>query len=202
MQLSMFLSATKQWRCLINSLLIITQPKFSVNCFSPNFHKFFDLFYKDFVACNLAQNSARIYAMICINTPQYHRIVAAITAKNCSIATKNALLSGMYSYYTTMKEKMSNNLQKQNIDILSVTTLDKIPIGESCVLVRCDLPAPLGNRLQEMGLTPDTEVTVLKTAPLGDPIEIRVRGYSLCLRKETLRKFFVVPTTTARKTSQ
>ena len=72
-----------------------------------------------------------------------------------------------------------------------MTTLDKIPVGETCKIVKCTLPHVLGNRLAEMGLTPNTEVTVLKTAPLGDPIEIRVRGYSLCIRKETARHFTV-----------
>lgn len=38
-------------------------------------------------------------------------------------------------------------------------------------------------RLQEMGLTEGTEFTVVKVAPFGDPVEIRLRGYHLCLRK-------------------
>ncbi|HXH59853.1 MAG TPA: ferrous iron transport protein A [Fimbriimonadaceae bacterium] len=39
-------------------------------------------------------------------------------------------------------------------------------------------------RLMELGLTPGTEFTVTKIAPLGDPIEISVRGYRLCLRRK------------------
>jgi ferrous iron transport protein A len=38
-------------------------------------------------------------------------------------------------------------------------------------------------RLMEMGLTPGAEFTVVKVAPLGDPVEIAIRGYRLCLRK-------------------
>lgn len=41
----------------------------------------------------------------------------------------------------------------------------------------------LVKRLQEMGLTVGTEFTVVKVAPFGDPIEIQMRGYRLCLRK-------------------
>ncbi|MCM5553987.1 FeoA family protein [Pleomorphomonas sp. NRK KF1] len=41
----------------------------------------------------------------------------------------------------------------------------------------------LRSRLLEMGLTPATEFTVMRVAPLGDPIEIRLRGFSLSLRK-------------------
>ena len=87
---------------------------------------------------------------------------------------------------------MSNNLSHQNTD--NLTTLDRIPIGASCVIVRCALPSTLRLRLEEMGLTIGTEITVLKTAPLGDPLEIRVRGYALCLRKDTARCFTVEPT--------
>lgn len=39
-------------------------------------------------------------------------------------------------------------------------------------------------RLEEMGVTPGEEISVVRYAPLGDPVEIRVRGYNLSLRKE------------------
>ncbi|MCH5153521.1 MAG: ferrous iron transport protein A [Clostridiales bacterium] len=86
---------------------------------------------------------------------------------------------------------MSNNLQDQNIDIFTLTTLDTVPAGGSCTIVDCSLPATLKLRLEEMGLTAGCEVTVLKTAPLGDPLEIRVRGYSLCIRKELAKQYTV-----------
>lgn len=46
-------------------------------------------------------------------------------------------------------------------------------------------------RLQEMGLTVGTEFTVVKIAPLGDPVEIDLRGYRLCLRKSETSCFEV-----------
>ena len=46
-------------------------------------------------------------------------------------------------------------------------------------------------RLQEMGLTEDTEFKVIKVAPFGDPVEIEVRGYRLCLRKKETSCFEV-----------
>ena len=48
------------------------------------------------------------------------------------------------------------------------------------------------NRLQEMGLTVGTEFSVVKVAPFGDPVEIQVRGYRLCLRKNETQNFEVV----------
>jgi len=46
-------------------------------------------------------------------------------------------------------------------------------------------------RLQEMGLTAGAEFTVTKIAPLGDPIEIELRGYRLCLRRSETVKFAI-----------
>lgn len=48
-------------------------------------------------------------------------------------------------------------------------------------------------RLQEMGLTEGTEFEVVKVAPFGDPVEIDVRGYRLCLRKKETSCFEVEP---------
>ena len=86
---------------------------------------------------------------------------------------------------------MSNNLQHQNTDIFTTVTLNEVAIGQTCVIAGCNLPQTLKLRLEEMGLTKGAEVTVLKTAPLGDPLEIRIRGYSLCIRKETAKHFRV-----------
>ncbi len=63
-------------------------------------------------------------------------------------------------------------------------TLDKLEIGKDAVIesVNCDEPS-LRQHILDMGLTPATEVTLVKTAPMGDPIELRVRGYELTLRK-------------------
>lgn len=48
-------------------------------------------------------------------------------------------------------------------------------------------------RLMELGLTPGTEFTVTKIAPLGDPIEISLRGYRLCLRRKESSEILLEP---------
>ena len=63
-------------------------------------------------------------------------------------------------------------------------TLDQLPIGKTAVIEKVGGEGPLRLRLLDMGLIPRTKVTMLKVAPLGDPIEIIVRGYDLTLRKE------------------
>ena len=62
-------------------------------------------------------------------------------------------------------------------------TLDKLSIGGSGVITAVGGEGALRCRLLDMGLIPKTTVRVEKVAPLGDPIEINVRGYELSLRK-------------------
>ena len=61
-------------------------------------------------------------------------------------------------------------------------TLDQLAPGKSAVIRSVGGEGPLRLRLLDMGLIPRTKVTMQKIAPMGDPVEIRVRGYELTLR--------------------
>lgn len=63
-------------------------------------------------------------------------------------------------------------------------TLDKLKVGKEAVITKVGGEGALRMRLLDMGLIPKTKVKMVKIAPMGDPIEIRVRGYELTLRKE------------------
>ncbi|MCI9418486.1 MAG: ferrous iron transport protein A [Eubacterium sp.] len=63
-------------------------------------------------------------------------------------------------------------------------TLDKLEIGRRAKITAVNGQGALRDRLLDMGLTPRTEVMVRKVAPMGDPIEITLRGYELTLRCE------------------
>lgn len=63
------------------------------------------------------------------------------------------------------------------------TTLEQLGIGEQAKVLTIHGEGPLRRRLMDMGLTKNVVVTVIKLAPLGDPIEINLRGYQLSLRK-------------------
>ena len=65
-----------------------------------------------------------------------------------------------------------------------MTTLDRLDIGKDAIIesIECEDKA-LRSHILDMGLTPGVEVTLVKTAPMGDPLEICVRGYELTLRK-------------------
>ena len=66
-------------------------------------------------------------------------------------------------------------------------TLDMLPLGQEAVITSVGGTGVLRCRLLDMGLIPKTSVRVEKLAPLGDPMELRIRGYALSLRKEDAR---------------
>ena len=62
-------------------------------------------------------------------------------------------------------------------------TLKEATIGETVKVVKLHGEGPVKRRMMDMGITKGTEIYVRKVAPLGDPIEVTVRGYELSLRK-------------------
>ena len=62
-------------------------------------------------------------------------------------------------------------------------TLKNVPVGGTAAVRKIRGEGPLKRRVMDMGLTKGTEVTVDRIAPLGDPIELTVRGYKLSIRK-------------------
>ena len=73
----------------------------------------------------------------------------------------------------------------------SEVSLKSLANGESGVVERIELAGATKRRLIEMGITPGTRVGVLKRAPLGDPIEILLRGFSLTIRGTDAEKILV-----------
>ena len=67
-------------------------------------------------------------------------------------------------------------------------TLDKLPIGKKAKITAVGGEGELRFSLLDMGLVPRTVVTVRKVAPMGDPIEIYIRGYELTLRLDDAEK--------------
>lgn len=61
--------------------------------------------------------------------------------------------------------------------------LKELDPGQSAKIISIGQKGPLRKRLMDMGVTPGVRVKVIKVAPLGDPIEINIRGYELSLRK-------------------
>ena len=63
------------------------------------------------------------------------------------------------------------------------SSLANLAIGREARVLAVNGSGAIARRLMEMGVVPGAQVRVIKTAPLGDPIEVRVRGYHLALRR-------------------
>jgi ferrous iron transport protein A len=65
----------------------------------------------------------------------------------------------------------------------SMLTLKDVPCGETVTVVKIEGAGPVKRRIMDMGITKGVDIFVRKVAPLGDPVEVTVRGYELSLRK-------------------
>ena len=63
-------------------------------------------------------------------------------------------------------------------------TLRDVAVGQTAIVAKIRGEGALKRRIMDMGITKGTEIYVRKVAPLGDPVEVTVRGYELSLRKE------------------
>lgn len=70
-------------------------------------------------------------------------------------------------------------------------TLDKLAIGQKRKIRIVNGQGALRRRLLDMGLTPNTEVMIRKVAPMGDPIELHLRGYELTIRLDDAKNIEV-----------
>ena len=71
-------------------------------------------------------------------------------------------------------------------------TLNEVETGQTAKVARLNGEGAVKRRIMDMGITKGTLVTVRKVAPLGDPIELTVRGYELSLRRDEAVKIDVV----------
>jgi len=72
-------------------------------------------------------------------------------------------------------------------------TLNDVEIGGTCTVTRLNDEGEIRRRIMDMGITKGATITVRKIAPLGDPIDITVRGYHLSLRRSDAANIEVVP---------
>ena len=78
-----------------------------------------------------------------------------------------------------------------------MTTLREVRVGNSCTVAAVNGGGAVRRRIMDMGLTKGTRVRVRKVAPLGDSIELTVRGYELSIRKDEAAGVEVTDVTSA-----
>ena len=71
-------------------------------------------------------------------------------------------------------------------------TLNEVPVGQTVKVTKLTGEGPVKRRIMDMGITKNSEIYVRKVAPLGDPVEITVRGYELSLRRDDAESVEVV----------
>jgi Fe2+ transport system protein FeoA len=91
---------------------------------------------------------------------------------------------------TRENEEASNMQVKDRITVRHVP-LHTLRVGQRGIVVRVGSKGPVKRRMMDMGLVPGSEVSVRRVAPLGDPIEFTVKGYSLSLRKSEAQEIEV-----------
>lgn len=74
-----------------------------------------------------------------------------------------------------------------------MTLLSMLKQGESATILRYQTLPPHAHHLQSLGLVPGTVVSVLRVAPMGDPVHLKLRDYDLCLRRDDLACISVAP---------
>ena len=72
-----------------------------------------------------------------------------------------------------------------------MNTLKDVKVGKSCKVIKVHGEGALRRRIMDMGITKGVEIYVRKVAPLGDPLELSVRGYELSIRKSEAEKIEV-----------
>lgn len=70
-------------------------------------------------------------------------------------------------------------------------TLNELSVGKAAVITKVGGVGALRCRLLDMGLIPKTKIVITKVAPMGDPIELRLRGYTLTIRIEDAKNIEV-----------
>ena len=70
-------------------------------------------------------------------------------------------------------------------------TLDTLKPGDMAKITKVRVKGPARRKLFDMGMVAGSEVELIRKAPLGDPIEFRIKGYNLSIRKDEARQIFV-----------
>ncbi|MCI2068227.1 MAG: ferrous iron transport protein A [Bacilli bacterium] len=87
-----------------------------------------------------------------------------------------------------MGENTNRRIKRRRLKVGEEGHLSDLRPGQECVVLAFHNDnAALRRRLLDMGITKGVEVRVKKIAPLGDPIDIELRGYELCLRREDMQ---------------
>ncbi|MFD0897478.1 FeoA family protein [Loigolactobacillus binensis] len=117
--------------------------------------------------------------------------IGMIPGRDITVISLASTTSGMMIYFQGQRLAISNDIAQRIVvrgvndaAAAKLTPLAKLAVGKSGIIRKMLGDRALRRRLMDMGLTNNTLIKVSQVAPLGDPIELHVRGYKLSLRKQ------------------
>ena len=118
------------------------------------------------------------------------REVGMIKGRIINVISTNQNSNGLVVMFQgqrfALSESMARCIEVGQVEAIADANdknLADIPVGKPCVITKVNGDRTVRKRLMDMGLTRNTMVTITKVAPLGDPLELVVRGYHLSIRK-------------------
>lgn len=120
-----------------------------------------------------------------INTPLCHRF--SLTARLCC----SIIYYGKTNAHARKRNALLPRVPQKEREKMKQTTLNNLKIGQEAVITAVGGDGPLRCHLLDMGIIPKTKVVIRKVAPMGDPIEIHLRGYELSIRLEDAKQITV-----------
>lgn len=121
-----------------------------------------------------------------------------LRGKVITVLATSSSNSGLLIYFQgqrlAVSEQMGACIKILDVDSLEeqdLISLDEVALKKTCVVAKITGSKELRRRLMDMGLTKNTLVTVKQVAPLGDPLELILRGYKLSLRKQEAHNILV-----------
>jgi len=90
-----------------------------------------------------------------------------------------------------LEEISANKKEREIMETIKIKTLGELGKGSKAKIIKIGAKSTIKKRFLEMGITNDSEVDIIGVAPLGDPIEVQVKGYKLTLRKSEAADIFV-----------
>ena len=90
-----------------------------------------------------------------------------------------------------IKKYLLKEGNEKDMEVKNIESLDNLKVGDSGVIKRIKAKGKLKKKLLEMGITKGSKVKIVGKAPLGDPLEINIRGYNLSLRKKEAENIYL-----------
>jgi DtxR family Mn-dependent transcriptional regulator len=133
--------------------------------------------------------------MLLLQIGSSHLSLGTAIAQNIQVIKNNPEEKDNKAYRPIEQEvnhqKENNVAKQQELTAIAQVSLDKLKVGQSGTVVKVSGTGPVKQRLMDMGLVPGSEVEIVRVAPLGDPMELKLKGYNLSVRRNEAKSILV-----------